>query len=687
MAVKRTKSGALALFEERLAESGLTRDDAKALGLEPVDSAKSLHPSFDDRPAMVIRYRFPTADRSPPFFRVRYLGPQPPGFADQSDAKPRRYAQEPGTGSRAYFPAPVDWGAVFSDPSRPIVVTEGELKAASAAVRGYPTIGLGGVWNFRSAARGVAFLPELEAVPWRRRTAYLVFDSDLRTNPKVAAALNAFARELSDRGALPELVFLPELAEGRKTGLDDFLVAAPPKALDALLADAAPVALAEPLFRLSDEVTYVRDPGLVVVRATGQRVSPAAFTNHAYANRVAHDRVIGDDGSVKLKPVSAAKAWLAWPPRAEVARLTYSPGQPAEVEEDGETRHNLWPGWGVEPRKGDAKPFLRALEHVFAGAEPEAVRWFVRWLACPLQRPGTKMHSSVLLWSPTQGVGKSLFGYTMKRIYGRNFVEIGQDDLESSFTEWAENKQFVLGDEVTGSDQRRYADKLKKFITQETMRINVKMIPTYVVPDRVNYLFTSNHPDAFFLDDQDRRYFVHEVTSAPLPESFFEGYFRWLDDEGGAAALFRHLLDVDLGDFNPKGWAFRTAARDRMVDDGKSDVGAWVAALKRDPGGVLRVGEVALEGDLFTARELFELYDPAGRTRATANGVARELRRAGFRQVLDGATFRGGDGRLDRFYAVRDRERWDALPWSRRKEVEDHLRKRFGGEEPRKKRY
>ncbi|MFZ0630231.1 MAG: hypothetical protein WA374_09135 [Acidobacteriaceae bacterium] len=37
-------------------------------------------------------------------------------------------------------------------------------------------------------------------------------------------------------------------------------------------------------------------------------------------------------------------------------------------------------------------------------------------MAYPLQYPGTKLYSAVVLWTAQQGVGKSLLGYTMQQI-------------------------------------------------------------------------------------------------------------------------------------------------------------------------------------------------------------------------------------------------------------------------------
>lgn len=182
-------------------------------------------------------------------------------------------------------------------------------------------------------------------------------------------------------------------------------------------------------------------------------------------------------------------------------------------------------------------------------------------------------------------------------------------------------------------------------------------MPSYVVPDCINYYFTSNHPDAFFLEDDDRRFFIHEVTQPPLPEIFYAEYDLWLDT-GGSSAVFDYLLHLDVSDFNPAATAFRTMAKDRMIADGQSDLGGWVRSLQATPDYVLRIGEIPLTKDLYTSKELLQLYDPSGKTGTTANGLGRELRRAGIMYVFNGRPIRLLDGSQGRYYAVRNDVKW-----------------------------
>lgn len=651
----------------KLASSGLDEDDAKVLGVEFLTAARtaSVHQSFKPVVSIKINYYDPLTreplspwPKWPAFYRIRYLE-EPADFAALTEGKKIRYVNEPNAGVAAYFPMNIDWTEVFEDHERSLIITEGELKAAKASKHGFPTIGLGGVYNFRASKFGLTFLNELERLNWVKRKVYIIYDSDFRSNEQVCQALNALAEELMKRGALVYTTPLPDVVEGGKTGLDDFLLEHSADELLGLLIDRSmPLTISHTLWNLNEEVVYVRDPGLILVKPTGQKLTPSSFKDHAYATLDHAEQVVNKDGELSIRPVSAAASWLKWSCRHEVAALTYAPGA-EQLINDGDfvrSRWNTWPGWGCEPMQGDVTPFLQLIDHLFINAEVKAKQWFLRWCAYPMQHPGTKLFTYVLLHGIKHGTGKSLIGYTLGRIYGKNFTEISQSDLHASFNEWSENKQLILGDDVTGSDKRQDNDLLKKLITQKEMRINAKYMPSYVIPDCINYLFTANHPDTVFLEDDDRRAFIHEIVVTPLDEEFYMNYMLWLET-GGSEAVFDYLLKLDIGDFNPAAPALKTGAKERMIADVKSDLGAWVSKLVRDPDSILKIGDIQLPGDLFTNKQLLQLYDPDNHTRTTANGLGRELRRNGITYVCHGKAIKTSEG-SERLYVLRNADKW-----------------------------
>lgn len=650
---------------EKLKSSGLDLADAKKLHISILSAAQTsiLSPAFKDLCSLKIEYYDhkgkPLADwpEAPPFFRLRYLEVST-GFDSITDKKTPRYVQPPDTAPVAYYPQNYDnWSDLCADADQPLIITEGELKAAKACKEGFPTLGLGGVYSWRSNKLGITWLDSLNPIEWRKRNVYICFDSDYQTNPNVCKALRVFAEELQRRGSFCFVVTLPKLPGLDKVGLDDFLVASGPQAntmFMELLSNAEPLGLSAPLWSYNDQYCYIRNPGFVIDQSDFEnKISPSAFKEHLEASTHYQERQLKLDGTISYKTVSAAAQWLKWPLRFSAKKITYQPG--AERFSNG--LFNSWPGWGCEPKKGDVKPFLKLVDHIFTGAEKEAKRWFLQWCAYPIQNPGVKMFSSAVVHGIKHGTGKSLIGYSLGKIYGKNFGEISQLDIHNNFNEWAENKQLILGDDVTGSNRRADADFLKKMITQFELRLNPKHIRSYVVPDCINYYFTSNHPDAFFLEDDDRRYFIHEVFASPLPEEFYTRYYQWLKGSG-ASALFHYMLNLDLKGFNPAAPAYRTMAKERMIDSGRSDLAIWVRQLIAVPDNILRIGDVKLEKDLFSSKELLELYDTYGKTTTTANGMARELSRAGLRQVADGNPVKLSDGSQARYYAVKRPERW-----------------------------
>ena len=328
-----------------------------------------------------------------------------------------------------------------------------------------------------------------------------------------------------------------------------------------------------------------------------------------------------------ISGTSVASEWMKWPKHNKAKRLTYAPGKPQIHEGD----LNTWVPSHIKPKTGNLAFWNSYLDHVFK-SDSTYRQWFIAWLAYQFQHPGTKMHSAVLFWSHQTGTGKSLFGYIMAELFGKhNFSEIGEGDLHGQFNYWATRKQFVMGEEIRGSNAQRNADALKAIITRKNVTINTKNTPHYVLPDCINYFFTSNHSDAFFLDSKDRRFFVHELSADKLDHNYVNNEFvPWLRVEGYSAIL-HSLLEFDLTTpvidsqpFNPFGPAPHTRARASMIEAGKDEVDAWLDYLAISPSDTF----YNTPGwKLASADELFALFVAAyPRARTTHRAFVSKLR-------------------------------------------------------------
>lgn len=622
-----------ATFIPDLARSGLGPADAKKMRLQALSEevTKTLTKRWD-----VGSYKIPyfdAAGKALAYFRLRFLEP----VADLRSGKLLRYWQPPKSPPYVYLPPSVNWTAVLNS-KQDILITEGEKKAACASkLLKVPCLGLGGVWSFGSKRLREPVSPDLAPFLKDRRI-ILCFDAEPTPKPDVIAAEQTLVRAILRAGGDPWVVRLSLLEPGAKTGLDDFLVARGAAAFEELEPERA--GEDAELMRLNEEVCFIEARHAYYHLGTRRLYAePKRLATTTYANR--RVMVYNADGEAKEK--NAFTEWAGWARRRAYRDLIYLPG--AEPVHEGAL--NVWPGWGVQPKRGSVALFKELLDHLWTGAIPEHQTWFLQWLAYPLRHPGTKLYTSVLLYSRTQGVGKSLVGESLRRIYGDNFIAIKAEHLHSSFNSWIRHKQFILADEVTGRDRKEDIDRLNNLITQEQVVINEKYQESYTLQDRANYILTTNRGDALMMSSEDRRNFIHEITVDPLPDEFYAEYDAWYRSEAGAAALFYYLRELDLGGFDPRAAAPRTIAKAEMADLASTptefDLRAFLAAPNRWLFGSPR--------DLYAAHELAQLLDPTGRTHAVA--IGRAMNALGCKPMV----IRTATG-PQRLYAVRNAARW-----------------------------
>ncbi|HEX7112725.1 MAG TPA: DUF5906 domain-containing protein, partial [Mizugakiibacter sp.] len=201
------------------------------------------------------------------------------------------------------------------------------------------------------------------------------------------------------------------------------------------------------------------------------------------------------------------RAWMEHPLRAlvRVREVGFDPGG-----EDPAVTCNLWGGWPTEPRDGTCDKLLELLRYLCSGERnaEDLYRWVLRWLAYPIQHPGAKMKTALVVHGP-QGTGKNLLFETVMAIYGHYGRVIGQDAVEDKFNDWASRKLFLIADEVVArNDLYHVKNKLKALITGDWIRINPKNIAAYDERNHVNLVFLSNESMPVVLEEDDRRHCI-----------------------------------------------------------------------------------------------------------------------------------------------------------------------------------
>ena len=639
----------------------LTRRETEALTGRAVKAYKIPYPNGDGKPS------------KNGFYRIKFLEP----VHGEKD-KPIKYWQKAGSPVHLYFPpiASMNWAKIKKDVDNRIYITEGEKKAACGCKHGMYTVGLGGVWSFKSVRLKQSLIPDFDEIVWSSkrdgelvsRHVTIVFDNDVHENVQVLHALQALASELTARGAIVTTIKLP--ASAKKYGMDDYIHEFGIEAFEELEEEG--FLENEILWNLNEELAYVKSVSRFCrledyTLHTASRLVDTAFADRHYV------QYIND----KARKVNAAKAWIEWPCRRTHNKLTYEPGKDVVCNNN---ELNVWRPSGVIPAAGDIGPWITLMDYIFEDNHDDR-KWFEQWLAYPLQHPGVKLATAVVLHGREQGTGKTIVGCTMRKIYGYdNSSIVSQGAIFKEFNAWAKYKQFVMGEEISGTNKRADADRLKMLITQETMMIEPKGVDAYPIKDCINYLFTSQHADSIYIEsEQDRRYFIWEMDKKPLPHKFYtEIYDKWkgdTDDEHsvgpGIPALYHYLLNLDLTGFHPKAPARKTSAKLEMMTMGYSDMESFLHDLIQQDDC----------HDLWEIKTLRELYKTDRDTMNTpsSKAISNALLKLGCKKVP--LTRIPGVNGAKNLWAVKNVDKWrKSTPTARVKQwlkQEDKTKKKY----------
>jgi putative DNA primase/helicase len=241
------------------------------------------------------------------------------------------------------------------------------------------------------------------------------------------------------------------------------------------------------------------------------------------------------------------RAWAEHPERA-IVRADEVGFDPAG--KDPKITCNLWGGWPTTPVAGCCDKLLDLLRYMCSAEKKgvELYEWVLCWLAYPLQHPGAKMKTAVIVHGP-QGTGKNQFFEAIMQIYGPYGRIVDQAAIEDKFNDWATRRLFMIADEVVArAEIYHIKNKLKAFITGDWIRINPKNMAAYDERNHVNMVVLSNEGRPSLIEEDDRRHAVI-YTPPPMPAEFYT-QVRDEINAGGIAALHHYLVHLDLADFS-----------------------------------------------------------------------------------------------------------------------------------------
>jgi hypothetical protein len=257
-------------------------------------------------------------------------------------------------------------------------------------------------------------------------------------------------------------------------------------------------------------------------------------------------------------------------PRFE--ELVFKPGMP-QVIDGRQFNTYTWPT--VLPTEGDVSWWDEHIAYLFPN---EADRnYLLNWLAWLVQNIALKPKHALLMQGPIQGTGKSFIVEVVSEIlHPRNVKNVSQADLHSAFNGWALRSKLIVVEELRAVERNEVANKLHPLVTQETISINEKNLPQQEADNCFGIFAMTNSDAAISIDKSDRRYLVLRTDAEPRQPSYYASLYAKLDDPAALSAVAFALRNRDVGEYDGRQAAPRTAAKEAMIEAGASDLETYL---------------------------------------------------------------------------------------------------------------
>lgn len=513
-------------IREDLLKSGLSPEDAVELGFLEVNGD------------LLLPYRNGSG-----FCRTRYTHPRKIGN------KEMRYSQPKGSSPELYLPriGGLDWEKIKRSPCIPLIISEGEKKAASACKTGLICIGLGGVDCWSQKGKPIAQWNDFDL---KDREVSIVYDSDIINKPAVQNAERRLANMLTQRGAIVRRVRLSSESD-KKVGLDDFLVdkglgrgdlKAAKAAFESLVAEPIPLLpKADQLVRdLNENFSIVNVNGQTLIQEeikTSENFIETMYLRLADFNLRMRNRYAIDIGG---QVVNASIVWLKHPQRREYSRVVFEP----LGCKDGE--YNLWQGLRFTPKQGNCSLLRRHIREVICGSDEVAFEYLEAWCADIIRSPANRPGIAIVLRGE-EGIGKGIFAQSLLRLTSPHSVQVTQGhQVIGRFNSILKSKLLVFLDEAFWAGDKQSEGALKGMITESELVIEYKGKEPIRLTNYSRILMASNNEWVVPAGPGARRFFVLDVNSKYKgDQAYFNNLIAHIDS-GGLQAWAEHLLKLDI---------------------------------------------------------------------------------------------------------------------------------------------
>jgi hypothetical protein len=308
---------------------------------------------------------------------------------------------------------------------------------------------------------------------------------------------------------------------------------------------------------------------------------PNAKNEHKFAvvdfgriHSLFEDNKIRVNDGQRIKKINPLDIWITIPHRQKTLGTLLNPGgsvPPGYL--------NKWNGFAVEPRKGDCHLWFEHLRDFICRGNRDHYDYLRVWLADIVQNPGRKNGVGIAL-TGGQGAGKGIFAHEFGKLFSPFYFHLyKKQHLNGDFDSHLAESVVAFFDEGVLRNDDTSRQVLKYITTEEDQFVNEKYIVGYTAPSFLHLIIASNNRKFLPIDEDDRRFFVLEVSNkfaGRNKASDRSGNFDPIGYElshGGKEAILYELLHQEITR-NVKDFPY-TDIREEQVEDSEDIIKRW----------------------------------------------------------------------------------------------------------------
>lgn len=267
-----------------------------------------------------------------------------------------------------------------------------------------------------------------------------------------------------------------------------------------------------------------------------------------------------------------------------VEAMAFRPGEQAIFTHEGKRYANTFFASSMPTPLEPTDDERSKIEWLFNRIDDTFYReWLRQFYAHMVQHPSTKIRTAPLIWSKTEGNGKSTIAHTIPKLLAgaEYYIGVNQSALNSDFNDYLIGKWVVALTEFragTRGERAAISKKTEEWIADDMLNVTVKGGRGYSAPNHLVVTASTNSDDAAQIDENNRKWAVHRLNMPPMTHDekawIFEGFLR---TPRARAVMLHYFLHVPITTFNPNADAPKTGARQEMID---SSISADVELLR-----------------------------------------------------------------------------------------------------------